>query len=254
MRYLFRGLIRDTGRPVEGHVEADTEEAAFSALSDNGIVTESLRPDPKPQTLSQPAGGGQFADALESAFDTSSTQVPFDDLSDRYRGKRVWVIDRDKIRRRVAQVVDQAIQTAQSTQQGDAAIRETVAKAIEGMFNDNRNLTSPANQVAAQNAAAGGAGSPALQAQVTRIEQLVRQAENVLSQISSLARSGGFGGGGPVRRRRASQTEKNEEQNAVLLEIFKSNLDLRRSMEGGLVGPAAQDAPANSTEQPSSTP
>src|ERR1700691_4344856 len=51
VRYLFRGLIRDTGKPVEGHVEADHEEFAFHVLANNGIVTESLRPDPKPEDL-----------------------------------------------------------------------------------------------------------------------------------------------------------------------------------------------------------
>ena len=51
MRYLFRGLIRDTGRPVEGHVEAVTEADACTALSENGVVTESLVPDPNPLNL-----------------------------------------------------------------------------------------------------------------------------------------------------------------------------------------------------------
>src|SRR5258707_5111437 len=51
VRYLFRGLIRETGRPVEGHVEAVNPDEALKALSDNAIVTESLVPDPKPLNL-----------------------------------------------------------------------------------------------------------------------------------------------------------------------------------------------------------
>src|SRR5690348_14188035 len=46
VRYRFLGLMRSTGKPVEGHVEADSEEWAFHALANNGIITESLRPDP----------------------------------------------------------------------------------------------------------------------------------------------------------------------------------------------------------------
>jgi hypothetical protein len=53
VRYRFRGLIRDTGKPVEGHVEADNEEFAFHLLANNGIVTEALRPDPRPEDLIQ---------------------------------------------------------------------------------------------------------------------------------------------------------------------------------------------------------
>ena len=118
MRYLFRGLIRETGRIVEGHVEGSTPEEGFNILADNGIVTESLTPDPKPLNLSRELPTSpEFADALESAFDSSSSQINFDDLADRYKGKKVWVIDRDKIKRRVCQVVDQTL--AQSLAQGE---------------------------------------------------------------------------------------------------------------------------------------
>ena len=55
MRYRFRGLVRDTGKPVEGHVDADNEEFAFHLLANNGIVTESLRADPRPEDARLPA-------------------------------------------------------------------------------------------------------------------------------------------------------------------------------------------------------
>src|SRR5690348_1333983 len=167
--------MRSTGKPVEGHVEADSEEWAFHALANNGIITESLRPDPArgeaaraaarppesksvnpllppmtqasaplvplapvapapppaparpsvppgsfavgaspaPQAFSQqslpaaPANGNasvapgaprtQFDNALEGALDGASSQIDFDALTECYRGKKVWVIDRDKI-------------------------------------------------------------------------------------------------------------------------------------------------------------
>ena len=69
MRFFFRGLGRETGNPLEGHVEAPDTEAAYQVLSDSGIVTESLREDPKPlNVLPNQAGIPQFADALESAW------------------------------------------------------------------------------------------------------------------------------------------------------------------------------------------
>ncbi|HEV2689203.1 MAG TPA: hypothetical protein VGV35_11635, partial [Bryobacteraceae bacterium] len=210
--------MRSTGKPVEGHVEADSEEWAFHALANNGIITESLRPDPKvgqsagaeaaarmvepllppyvPPSYSSPppamtsasamssaaarpanppgtfavsggvhpaapvappatpaapdnAGPGgeveprrQFDNALEGALDGASSQIDFDALTERYRGKKVWVIDRDKIRRNVARVVDTAIAQSLTDDEGGAATRSRVAEAINELFKDTRNLTS----------------------------------------------------------------------------------------------------------------
>ncbi len=248
MRYLFRGLIRDTGKVVEGHVESATEEAAFNTLAENGIVTESLRSDPKPLSLNDELPDApRFANALDSAFDSSSMQVPFDELTEKYRGKRVWVIDRDKIRRRVAQVVDSALTQADQNAEGAAKMRERVANAIQGLFNDNRNIASermagPGMRPVAPGGAAqsfapqgmpseqpiGPSGSAGLEEQIGRIAGLVRQAEVALAAIQIAARSGGFGGGGGGPRRRALTTARPERQNEVLLEIFKSNLELQR--------------------------
>ena len=146
MRYLFRGVIKENGSPVEGHVEAATEEAGYNALSQNGVMTESLIPDPKPLNLSEELPQApQFADALESAFDSSSSQVDFDALTQRYTGKKVWVIDRDKIRRRVAQVVDAALALAAQHAETPDKARARVQNAITAMFNDTRNLATERN-------------------------------------------------------------------------------------------------------------
>ena len=56
-----------------------------------------------------PEARSKFDNALDGALDGASSQVDFDALTDRYKGKKVWVIDRDKIRRNVARVADQAI-------------------------------------------------------------------------------------------------------------------------------------------------
>jgi hypothetical protein len=264
VRYLFRGFIRETAGPVEGHVEAATEDAAFLALSDNGVVTESLVPDPSPLNLNEELPQSpEFADALSSAFDSSSAQVDFDRLTERYHGKKVWIIDRDKIRRRVAQVVDAALALGATHGEGAGKIRERVADALHGVFSDNRNLATernaesvagmrfnPADSVTgfrinnegvagvrftsapmpsfSGESAAGipAEGHPALELQIAKLANLVRQAEATLIAVSAAARRGG--GDGP-RRRSFSPANRSEEQNTVLLEIFKSNLDLVRS-------------------------
>ena len=279
MRYLFRGLVRETGRPVEGHVEAAGDDEAFNALSQNGVVTESLVADPKPLDLNDELPQApQFASALDSAFDSSSSQVDFDALSERYTGKKVWVIDRDKIRRRVAQVVDAALALSHLHDEGAHQTRERVNSAIQAMFNDNRNLATERNAESiagvrfnggnggggvmdrgfvpppppppmpesriTQYLPANGGGSnggthAGLEAQISRMANLVKQAEATLSAINKAARSGGGfgggggggGGGGRGRRSAARAGSRSEEQNGVLLEIFKSNLALLQSLQ-----------------------
>src|SRR5439155_12737651 len=121
------GLVGAAGKVVEGHVEADTEEAALYALSDNGIVTEGIRPDPSAPPPSEPFGRPDVANSIDSALDVSSTQIPFDLVAKRYKGKSVWVIDREKIRHRVAQVVDEALRAGAQDADGDSATRKRVA-------------------------------------------------------------------------------------------------------------------------------
>lgn len=295
MRYLFRGLIRDSGGPVEGHVEAPNEEGAYDVLGETGVVTESLTPDPKPLNLAEELPGSpEFADALESAFDSSSSQVEFDALTQRYHGKKVWVIDRDKIRRRVAQVVDAALALAQQHGEEHGKVRERVQTALTAMFADNRNLASERNaeSVAGMKLGAGDsvagfrlntpagqtvgaspvrpvsftnvgvpmappssggvpgmsiAGHAGLEGQIGRLANLVKQAEATLTTIAAAARrvgEGGGGGGGP-RRRAVQPAGKGQEQNSVLLEIFKSNLELVRGMQDPTGANAAAAAAAS---------
>ena len=51
MRYLFSGLMRDTGMPVEGHIEAVDVDIAYDMLSGHGVVASSVVPDPKPLNI-----------------------------------------------------------------------------------------------------------------------------------------------------------------------------------------------------------
>ena len=222
MRYRFKGIVRTTGQPVEGHAHGTTPDEALGALSEHGIVTESLREEP--EALNMGAQSQPLSSAIDSALDTAASQVPFEAIANRYKGKSVWVLDRDKIRKRVAQVVDGAIRSAI----GDGSnlnpddvqdLRKTVADAIGGLFKDNRNLTSEVSNT-----------SMKLEHQIRRIEQMVHRAESVLAQMTiAISRGGGWGGGGGGAgpRRYASDSGQRNEQNSVLMEIFKENLRLR---------------------------
>jgi len=265
---------------VEGHVEAGTEAEACTALAQNGVVTETLVPDPKPLNLADELPKApEFADALESAFDSSSSQVDFDALTERYQGKKVWVIDRDKIRRRVAQVIDAALALSAMHGEGHGQTRARINTALEGMFADNRNLATernadsvagirfngdavappslPPGPVAPASArmtqylpngtsAFNGAGlpvqgHPGLENQIGRLTGLVKQAEAALAAVTAAARrGGGGGGGGGPRRGSVAKGGKGEEQNSVLLEIFKSNLELVRGMQEPAPMPAVE--------------
>ena len=307
MRYLFRGLIRETGKTVEGAVEADTPEDALTALSSNGIVTEDLTPAPMPISAYSPSSRASYApqtaggagapplppgtvapvngaasasasasaggfvpaenvahpglnsdDPVERAFAAASQAVSFDAVAQRYKGKSVWVIDRDRIRRQVAGIVDQALQQAegkvkdQNRYDGDQ-VRESVASALKEMFKDNTNIASQQTPEQARAAAQAKQGQPAAQAsqvapqrvvatsspqleeQVGRLEAFLARAETVLTQLQVAAKrvgTGGGGGGGGFAPRRMSHIPKprGEEADSVLLEIFKSNVKLRDNL------------------------
>jgi hypothetical protein len=226
VRFFFRGLLRDSGKPVEGHVEAADTEAAYQALSNNGIVTETLRDDPRPLNVSPNASPiAEFADALESALDSSSSQVPFDDLTERYRGKKVWVIDRDKIRYRVAQVVDSALAASEANSESGTTARQRVANAISGLFHDTRNIASQHN---ADNIGAMRQTGGDLARQIGRLNGVVEQAEGLIeAMMAALQRV--QSGIGPRRIVLPGQSTS-PEQDGVLREIFQSNLELRRAI------------------------
>ena len=128
MRYRFDGLRRDSGEPLRGHVEAETEDHAYNVLGENGIVVEMLHADPEWVDDSQQPG---IASAIDHALDASSTQIPFDSLKDRFGGKSVWVVDREKIKKRVVQTVDEVVRKNQLQPSNDASTRDQMEKALE---------------------------------------------------------------------------------------------------------------------------
>jgi hypothetical protein len=158
--------------------------------------------------------------------------------------------------------VDAAIASSLKDSVNETETRERVAQAIEGLFRDNRNLTSQASQVAAQQqqpaAAALPAGAavstPQLEKQIDRLASFITKAESVLASMSAAIRNmstRGGGGGGYAPRRASRDTGGGAEQNAVLAEIFKANVDLLSALEGGTTGNPATvtvDEPAGGGE------
>lgn len=211
--------MRETGKPVEGHVDAPTAEEAFKLMSGNDIVCESLREDPRmgeggPTAL--PGEHTDVANAIESAFDISSTQVSVDDIWKRYRGQRVRVIDRDKIRNNVMSLMTKTIQ-----QSGGGNTDQTLARveqALTKMFGDNKNLTS---EVAPT--------QTALEDQITRLNGVVLRLEKQLAQLTMAIRRGGYGGGAPTGK--LMKQVRDPKNDKVLLEIFETNLDLQRQIK-----------------------
>jgi hypothetical protein len=226
--------MRDTGQPVEGHIEANDVDIAYDMLSGHGVVASSVIPDPKPLNIHEELPDApELADALESAMDSSSSQVNFDDIAEQYKGKKVWVIDRDKIRRRVAQVVDTAFHLATTSGENHTQTQERIRSALHGLFNDNRNLASERNASSVmgmkfnpddanprrpmsppgsirvnspQSAVAGlpqmapvgevnVAPSSPLEEQIKRLADVVSSAETVLATLRAAARGLGRGGG-----------------------------------------------------------
>ena len=186
-----------------------------------------------------------FEQALNSALDLSSSQVPFDALTKRYSGKKVWVIDREKIRQQVAHVVDSALAASDAENDpASAGARQRVAEALNGLFHDTRNIASQHDaetieKMRAMIAAAAQAGSTAAPGatdanvadQIGRLTGVVEHAESLIAAMQAALRNVESGGAAPRRRLVVTSAPSiNLEQASVLREIFESNLELRRSM------------------------
>ena len=224
--------MRETGKPVEGHVDAPDGETAFKLMAENGIVCESLREDPaKPMA---PAGGSaqdnEVASQIDSALDVSSTDVNVDDLWKRYRGQRVRVIDRDKIRNNVIAVMTKAIQQTGGGNKNQTL--ERVEEALTKMFGDNKNLTSELSPT-----------QTALEDQITRLNAVVLRLEKQLAALTMAIRRGGYGGGGAPSGKLMKQV-RDPKNDKILLEIFETNLEMQRQIK------KKEDADVKSASQP----
>ena len=218
MRYLFHGLDKDTGDPVEGRITAPNEDVAAGVLGDQGIVDASLRPEKR-----SPGAGGAGAnapllsEALEHALADVGVRISFDQLAHWYQGKSVWVLDRDKISTRVMRLVDEAIGHDESRR--DA--RSRIARVLEELFEDRSNRDSePPVQSHGE--------AMDLEAQVSRLTGAIARIEHAMASMSVSA----LRGGRDEQRRAASRPEAGERtHDEVLVEIFRSNLELIKRVQ-----------------------
>ena len=211
--------MRDTGKPVEGHVDAPNAQEAFTLMAGNGIVCQSLREDPAKPMAADTASpqDADVASQIDSALDVASTDVNVDDLWKRYRGQRVRVIDRDKIRKNVLSVMTKAIQ--QSGGGDNNQTLQRVEEALTKMFGDNQNLTSELSPT-----------QTALEDQITRLNAVVLRLEKQLAQLTMAIRRGGYGGGGAPTGRLMKQV-RDPKNDKILLEIFETNLEMQRQIK-----------------------
>ncbi len=228
MRYRFTGLRRESGQPVMGHVEAETDDKAYDILGDNDIIAEGLVADPEQTDDSRQPG---LASAIDSALAASSHPVPFDSLRGQYAGKHVWVIDREKIKRQVVRTVDDVIQQSRQGAEDDTQTKNRLSKALEKLFGDNRNLTSPASaDPPAKPSAPTPVNHEAMDIQLNRLADVVRELEHAVGAIRSATR---WSGGGNAGRRAAPQRRVDAANDEVLREIFQANVELLRRLKAG---------------------
>ena len=216
MRYLFRGR-RETGEPVEGRVTAPTQDVANDILGDNGIVADSLEPEPAaPDEPAATVAERQDAHVLGSALDDADFRVSFDHVTRRYQGTSVCVLERDKIRN-VTKLVDEAIVDNQHDDEKRRGARRHIAQVLEKILQDRRNLSAERS-----------AHSLALEAQVGRLTGAVGRIENAMASMSVAVRREG---GGTRRRTVPGPTARDKTHDEVLIEVFESNLELMRGWE-----------------------
>ncbi len=188
-------------------------------------------PDPPEPDRDRP----EIAQQIEDALRQGSKQIRFDAIEKRFRGKRVWVLDREKMQAGVMRVVDQAIYKSQQEAEGVLKTRQRVATAIAKLFGNKRNLTSPVDPhqiptppIAHTQAADPSDGPHALDQQIARLSNLINRAERVLdSALSSTGHGRSFG---TQQTRRSAFVDRRPQHDEVLIRVFNENLDLIRGI------------------------
>jgi len=199
--------------------------------------TATQQPTPSIPTPEPQGDHPEIAQQIEDALRQGSRQIQFDTIEKRFRGKQVWVLDREKMQAGVMRVVDQAIYKSQQEAEGGLKTRQRVAAALTNLFGNKKNLTSPVDSgsVARQPAAPPqpratqpeGAHED-LGSQIARLASLVNRAERVLMQA---AQSGGPGTSGRNRFvRQGLTTPIKPQQEKMLIQILEDNLELIRGM------------------------
>jgi len=225
VRYLFRGLRQQTGEPVDGRVTAPTEEVARNVLRDDGIVADSLQPEPAAdEDAAATVTESRFAHALERALDDAGFCVNFDLVTGRYQGKSVCLLDQDKIRKRVMELVDEAVADNLGDDENHLDARRHVAQLLEHVLQNRRD---PGSERSPQ--------SQALESQVNHIAQALVRIEGAMASMSLAVRRPGPG---QPRRTVPGQTAPDKTHDEILVEVFQSNLELIRGLEEPVSPPA----------------
>ncbi|CAN5529131.1 hypothetical protein BH10PLA1_BH10PLA1_04490 [soil metagenome] len=216
VRYLWIGRNKQTGEPIDGHIEAESEDGAIRALAAQGIVATKIRLDP-----SHAKQGDKM-----NATATRASSKPFvpSPASDRHDEDKTMVMDRDKIRRNVAAALDHALAMSFARGEGAMQIRARVANAIHGLFKDYRNITSeaPVDQ------------SGMMAEQMAKLQDVIARTEKMLTSWSKYGPPRGGDGGGGKGGKRHSKLSRSHGPDEVLKEIFQANLQLMKSIEAGL--------------------
>lgn len=220
VQYLFRGLRRETGEPVEGRITAPSEDVAHNVLGELGIVVVSLQPEPVTRADRAAAAGALLFDpALEAALDEAGLRIRFDQLARRYEGRSVWVLDRERISARVMQLVNEAI----GHDAGRYRTQHHIAQMLETMF-DKPHVPG----------AEQAAGSVALVGEVGRLAAAVGKIQRTMASMSVTARRE------PRFAARPAASDRTRDE--VLAEVFRSNLELRGAIDGPAPLPLARTA------------
>jgi len=211
-------LRQQTGEPVEGRVTAPTEEVAHDVLRADGIVADSLQPEPAAdEDAAATVTESRFAHALERALDDAGFCVNFDLVTGRYQGKSVCLLDQDKIRKRVMELVDEAAADNLGDDENRLDARRHIAQLLEQVLQNRRDPDSGRSPQ-----------SQALESQVSHIAQALGRIERGMASMSLAVERPGRG---QPRRTVPGQTARDKTQEEVLIEVFQSNLELLRGLE-----------------------
>jgi len=216
VRYLFVGKNRETGEPVDGHVDAASEAGVIESLAQQGIVATKVKADPSQQKQ----GARMSPPAAATAKPHPNAFVPT-----KREDETAVVMDRDKIRRNVAAALDHALAMSFARGEGAMQIRARVANAIHGLFKDYRNITSEAPVD----------HSSAMEEQLGKLQDVIARTEKMLTSWSKYGPPRGGGGEGGGKGKRHSKLARSHGPDEVLKEIFQANLQLMKSIEAGLI-------------------
>jgi hypothetical protein len=230
VRYLFWGSRRQTGDPVEGRVTAPTEDVALDVLRENGIVADSLKPEAAaPEDAAAAVTEPRFAQALERALLDAGCCVSFDLVTGRYQGRSVCLLDHEKIRRRVMELVNEGVVDDPGDGGNGLDARRHIAQLLEQVLQDRRSLVSDR--------------SPRAQALEDRVNHITRTLGRIEKAMASMSLAARRPGRGQARRAGPEQAARDKTRDEVLVEVFESNLELIRGLEEPASPPAAGSGP-----------